>query len=278
PTGGVADAVRRFEECGIGTRPLGLVHGFHSPLVDPILDPLESAARRVTFRAPSVPLVSNVTGALADDAPTAGYWRNHARQTVRFADGMQTLASLGCNVFLEVGPGSVLIGLGRQALPDPAFVWTPSLARAKPDAQSLTEALQALYLAGVPIDWDRVHEHSRCRRVSLPTYPFERRRFWIDAVPRAVTVSPPTTSAASGRSGAHHNDRTNGAHAIPHGASITPSAARRNGAHEDAAIAPQTTPGLQDWFYRVRWVDVPLPLTERGASGIWLVLADYGGV
>src|SRR5215467_1517385 len=255
PADDIAEAVRRFEARGLGTRPLALGHGFHSSLVEPILDALETAARRVAFGVPRVPLVSNVTGALVETAPSARYLRDHARQPVRFADGLATLGSLGCDVFLEVGPGNVLTGLGRQVLTDPALVWMPSLGRAKPDAQSLADARQALYLAGVDVDWERVHTHAPRRRVALPTYPFQRHRFWIEATPRAVTVAPRPVSAGE----AHQNGKANDAHDV-----VRPVA------------VPRPSPG--EWFHRVRWVELPPPAAEPAAPGTWLVLLDRGGV
>src|SRR5215467_11214267 len=255
PADDIAEAVRRFEARGLGTRPLALGHGFHSSLVEPILDALETAARRVAFGVPRVPLVSNVTGALVETAPSARYLRDHARQPVRFADGLATLGSLGCDVFLEVGPGNVLTGLGRQVLTDPALVWMPSLGRAKPDAQSLADARQALYLAGVDVDWERVHTHAPRRRVALPTYPFQRHRFWIEATPRAVTVAPRPVSAGE----AHQNGKANDAHDV-----VRPVA------------VPRPSPG--EWFHRVRWVELPPPAAEPAAPGTWLVLPDRGGV
>lgn len=266
PAEAVADAVRRFEERGVGTRPLAMSHGFHSSLVEPILDALEAAAARVAFSPPRIPLVSNVTGALSEAAPTARYWRDHARQTVRFADGMRTLAGLGCDVFLEVGPGGVLTGLGRQVLPDAALVWTPSLARGKADAQSLSEALQALYVGGVAVDWDRVHAHAGRRRVPLPTYPFERRRFWIDAAPRAVTIASSVPTPA------------NGARALPLGASIPLAELRTIGLRDAVAPAPGARPAPREWFHRVQWVEIPPPPPAPAEPGTWLVLADHGGV
>ena len=276
PPDEVADAVRRFEARGIGTRPLNLGHGFHSSLVEPILDALEGAAGRVQFGPPRVPIVSNVTGTRLVEAPSARYWRDHARQPVRFADGMRTLATLGCDAFLEIGGGGVLIALGRQTLTDAALTWTPSLARGKSDAQTLTEALCALYLAGADIDWGQLHAPGRPRRVSLPTYPFERRRFWIDGSPRPVTITaasaPPTTAAVPVR-----HDTANGARRLVLGASLPAAELRSIGAHDVVAGARRNGAARRDWFYRVRWVDRP-PSAGRGTPGTWLILADAGGV
>jgi acyl transferase domain-containing protein/surfactin synthase thioesterase subunit/acyl carrier protein len=276
PLDEVTEAIRRFEARGIAMRPLTLGHGFHSSLVDPILDALEAAAGRVPFAPPRVPIVSNVTGMRVEAAPSARYWRDHARHPVRFAEGIQTLAMLGCDAFLEIGGGGVLVALGRQTLTDPALTWTPSLGRGKSDAQSLTEALRSLYLAGADIDWEQVHAPARPRRISLPTYPFERHRFWVDGSPRAVTIAaataPPTVGADTPRHDAADRPRP-----LLLGASLPVAELRAVAANDVGAAAPRNGARDRDWFYGVRWVEAP-HLTGRATPGTWLVLADAGGV
>ncbi|MBJ6760429.1 polyketide synthase dehydratase domain-containing protein [Myxococcaceae bacterium JPH2] len=164
---------------GIDFKELVVSHAFHSALMDPILDTLETIAAEIRFTKPSIPVVSNVTGALMEDAPTARYWRDHARGAVRFANGMQTLRDAGHTLFLEVGPGSSLLGLGRQCVPDESAQWLPSLSRQKGDWDVLSESLRALYVSGYTVDWRGFDQPYARRRLPLPTYPFQRKRYWV---------------------------------------------------------------------------------------------------
>lgn len=172
---------------GIASKPLAVSHAFHSPLMDPILEAFERAASRIRYNAPHTPLISNVTGKPLDEVPDARYWREHLRRTVRFADGVRALGELGCEVFLEMGPGTGLLGLGRQTLPSAMALWLPSLGRDKHDWQTALEALQQLYLGGFAIDWQKVHHGQECGRVPLPTYPFQRKSYWLEGAPRSGT-------------------------------------------------------------------------------------------
>ena len=193
--------VATLTDAGVETRPLAVSHAFHSPLMDPMLDEFERLAEQVTYAPPRLRLLSNVTGAVDPDAGTsARYWRRHVREPVRFADGMTTLGQEGCEVFLEIGPQPTLLGMGRQCLPDTTGdertrAWVPSLRRGRSDRGQLLHALGELHVQGVPVDWSAVHRDRRGRRVALPTYPFERDRFWVaqDASQMETTVVSSTT-------------------------------------------------------------------------------------
>ncbi len=174
---------------GIETRPLSVSHAFHSPLMDPILDEWEALARSVAFRPPAVPLLSNLTGAALAAAPDAAYWRRHLREPVRFADGVQAAAALGCDTFLEIGPHPALMAAGRAALP-PAAAWLPSLRRGQSDWTTLLDTLGALWVAGAPVDWPAVEDGAPRARADAPTYPFQRERYWFAAPERARPAEP----------------------------------------------------------------------------------------
>jgi acyl transferase domain-containing protein/surfactin synthase thioesterase subunit/acyl carrier protein len=191
----VAEVLAVLRNRNIACETLTVSHAFHSALVDPVLDRLEEAARGITQREPTLTLISNLTGGPLAGPPEAGYWRDHARCPVRFADGIRTLHQLGYRLFLEVGPGSALLGMGRQCLPDSETAWLPSLSSRKHDWQVMLESLRALYLEGGTIDWSRVHEGAGRRRVSLPTYPFQRKRYWLDR----ITTSETDDATARGR-------------------------------------------------------------------------------
>ncbi len=160
-------AVARLEAAGLTVRPMQVSHAFHSPLMDPILDEFEAAARRVRARPPQIPILSNLTGPLLQEAPDAGYWRRHVREAVQFNAGMQALGQAGCRVFVEMGPKPTLIGMGKralqEALPGHAALWLPSLKA--PDAAAgagkwpandwavLLESLGEYWSAGNDVDW-----------------------------------------------------------------------------------------------------------------------------
>src|SRR5262249_37182422 len=145
----------------------------------------QNVASQIKYDAPKLPLVSNVTGEVMAAAPDKIYWRRHLREAVRFGDGMLALAELGCRTFIEIGPHPVLLPIAQACLGTRAksAAWAATLNRQKADVDSMTETLAALYLAGQNINWNAVHSESVCRRVPLPTYPFERKRYWIEDNP-----------------------------------------------------------------------------------------------
>ncbi len=182
----ITEILGDLERQGVGAQRLTVSHAFHSPLVDPILDAFGRIAGSVKYSRPAIPVVSNVTGAVAgpDEVTTPGYWQRHVRAAVRFADGVRAIAAEKVQVFVEIGPGATLLGLGRRTLGDAGFAWISSLRRNQDDIGQVTEALARLHVENVTIDWGALHRQSAPRRVVLPTYPFERTRHWIAAAER----------------------------------------------------------------------------------------------
>jgi acyl transferase domain-containing protein len=179
---------------GVTTRRLAVSHAFHSPLMAPMLEPFGAAAARVRFRTPELPLVSNVTGTTLAGAPDAAYWVAHVSAPVRFADGLATLVRQhGSTALLELGPRPTLLGLGRAVLPDHAGPWLASLRPDRPDWVQMLESLGTLALAGSPVDWHGYDRPYLRRKTALPTYPFQRQRFWPDM----LRVTGPATDAPS---------------------------------------------------------------------------------
>nr|MDQ2693986.1 SDR family NAD(P)-dependent oxidoreductase [Pseudomonadota bacterium] len=175
---------------GVRTTPLRVSHAFHSPLMDPVLADFESVAQQIDYAPPQVPIISNVTGAaIGEEIAAPAYWRRHLRQPVRFAAGMVALAGRGCNAFVEIGPQPTLLGLGRQCLTDDAL-WLPSLRQGRDNWQTLLDSLAALYIHGAAVDWAGFDRDYRRRRVALPAYPFQRRRYWLDP-PRSEAPREP---------------------------------------------------------------------------------------
>ncbi|MFM9556273.1 SDR family NAD(P)-dependent oxidoreductase, partial [Streptomyces caniscabiei] len=190
-----AEAVaERLRAQGRKTTRLTVSHAFHSPHMDDVLDEFHEAISGLTFRAPAIPVVSNLTGALADerDLTTPGYWVRHIRQTVRFADGIRGLEAEGVTTFVEVGPDSVLSALTHDSLQDPDAATAVSvLRRGRPEPQSLLTALATAFVHGAEVDWGALYEAHGPRRVDLPTYAFQRRHHWFDTTARAGTAHTP---------------------------------------------------------------------------------------
>jgi candicidin polyketide synthase FscE len=183
---GLAAAVQAIaallESEGVKTKALQVSHGFHSPLMEPIVAEFAQIAQQVNYSLPRLKLVSNVTGQIAtQEIATPEYWCQHILSPVNFAAGMQSLYQQDCQVFLECGAKPILLGMGRQCLPENIGVWLPSLRPGQADWQQLLNSLGELYVRGVKIDWQRFdQDYSQRKKVILPTYPFQRQRYWVD--------------------------------------------------------------------------------------------------
>ena len=174
----VADVLSRCEAEEIKTRPLLVAHAAHSRLMEPAIERFRAVAQRITYSAPKIPLIGNATGRrLTAGEIDAEYWCRHMRRPVLFEAGMRAMADAGCKTFLEIGPSPVLTSLGKETL-DADTVWIPSLRRGRPDWEQLYESLAELWMRGYPVDFAAVDEGHGRRRTTLPTYPFQRKRFW----------------------------------------------------------------------------------------------------
>lgn len=171
-----------LEQRGVRARWLTVSHAFHSPLMEPALKEFERIASGVSFAAPRLELVSNLTGEIfkPGQVPDVAYWSRQLRETVRFSAGMNSLRETGSQVFVEIGPSATLLGMGRRCLPEGAGQWFPSLRKGQSEWRQILKSLGSLYLQGVVVDWAGFdQDYSRCS-LSLPTYPFQRERYWID--------------------------------------------------------------------------------------------------
>ncbi|GAB2825483.1 hypothetical protein GCM10022221_24460 [Actinocorallia aurea] len=182
---GDADAVsalaRRWKADGRRARPLRVSHAFHSARTEPALAEFRAVAAALDFREPRIPIVSNVTGRIATGMADPEYWVRHIRAAVRFHDGVRTARDLGVTALLELGPDATLTALARESTDVPVIV--PALRKDRPEAGSFLAALAELHVAGVAVDWAAVHGDGP--RADLPTYPFQRERFWLTAEPAA---------------------------------------------------------------------------------------------
>ncbi|WP_367136889.1 SDR family NAD(P)-dependent oxidoreductase [Saccharothrix sp. HUAS TT1] len=175
--GAVEEVVAAWRQRGRKTKRLPVSHAFHSPHMDDVLDEFRAAIAGLDFRPPRVPLVSNVTGALADDRVLSpDYWARHVREAVRFLDGVRLLAAEGVTEYVELGPDGVLTALAREAVDVGSA--TPVLRAGRPEADTVLTAVATLHTRGVEVDWAAVFPGAR--RVELPTYAFTRHRHWLE--------------------------------------------------------------------------------------------------
>ncbi|WP_254712029.1 acyltransferase domain-containing protein, partial [Streptomyces sp. TRM64462] len=200
---GEEDAVlavaEKVKTAGHRTKRLTVSHAFHSPLMDPMLDAFRAVVEGLEFRAPAIPVVSNVSGALAgDDLLTPDYWVRHVREAVRFSDGVRTLAGLGATTFLEIGPDAVLTAMARETLDaeggsgESAAV-VPVQRRKQDEVRVAAAALGTLHVRGVRTDRHALHGPGAAgqpsHHVKLPTYAFQRERFWLEAAAPSGNVT-----------------------------------------------------------------------------------------
>jgi amino acid adenylation domain-containing protein len=185
---GPEGAVRAFEKEMKGKKllctPLESTHGIHSQMMDPILKSFEKEMCKIALKPPQIPYISTVTGhwIRIEDAQSPAYWAKQLRAAVRFAEGMQTLLKDVNTIFLEVGPGRDISALVNREIDDRSLHHVVSLVRHPkkeiPDEFYLPDKIGLLWLYGVDIDWEAYYSGEKRNRISLPTYPFERQRFW----------------------------------------------------------------------------------------------------
>nr|VFK36790.1 MAG: Acyl transferase domain-containing protein [Candidatus Kentron sp. SD]VFK40418.1 MAG: Acyl transferase domain-containing protein [Candidatus Kentron sp. SD] len=166
----------------IKAKSLSVSHAFHSRMMGPMLDEFGKIAQSVIYERPLIPLCSNVTGKIITDEVTGpDYWVRHIREPVRFAAGMETLREEGFDAFLEIGPKPALLGMARQCLPDDAAAtWLPSLRQDQEDWRQLLQTLGEWYVRGGAVDWAGFDQDYPRHKVVLPTYPFQRQRYWFE--------------------------------------------------------------------------------------------------
>ncbi|WUC40191.1 type I polyketide synthase (plasmid) [Streptomyces sp. NBC_00557] len=173
----------RLAEQGRKTKRLRVSHAFHSPLMEPMLTEFRRVAQVMTYRAPRIPVVSNVTGRLAtaEQLCSPEYWVEHVREAVRFADGVRFLEEAGVTGFFELGPDAVLSAMGQECVSGRGATFVPALRRDRDERRELLSAVALLHTSGVAVDFGACYEGLGARRVQLPTYAFQRRHFWLNA-------------------------------------------------------------------------------------------------
>ncbi|MFE0020901.1 type I polyketide synthase [Amycolatopsis sp. NPDC059021] len=250
-------------------RRLRVSHAFHSERMDPVIEELTRIAGRLEFSAPKILWAGALTGEPIE-APYAGYWPEQARQAVRFADAVETLAAEGVTVFLEIGPDGTLSSMGSAVHPDGVFV--PVLRTDVPAGTAVVTALARAHVHGVGVDWTSVLSG---RKVGLPTYAFQHRRFWPQRPEAALPAAGNTGTAGEARfwAAVERGDLSGITDTLAVDADrplreVLPALASwRLRERDDAAVA--------DWRYRVTWEPVADPARAE-LSGTWVVVADPG--
>ncbi|GDY42852.1 hypothetical protein SANT12839_037340 [Streptomyces antimycoticus] len=248
-----------FEAQGRKTKRLTVSHAFHSPRMDGMLDAFREVAEGLTYEAPRIPIVSNLTGELvsAEEITTADFWVRHVREAVRFLDGIRTLEAQGVTTLVELGPDGVLTAMAQECVTGGNAAFVSALRKDRPEAEALTTAVARAYVRGVAPDWAAYFAGTRTHRVDLPTYAFQHRRYWPE--------EPVASLAAAGVDGWRYQ--------VAWKPLSLGSAARLSGVWLVAAPAEDSAAAT--------WTDgVVRTLTERGAEVRRLDLAaeDRAGI
>ena len=192
-----------WQEQGAKTKRLAVSHAFHSPLIEPMSEAFAEVAGELSYSEPQIPIVSNLTGEIltAQQATDPAYWVSHLRAPVRFADGVGALAAQGTTALIELGPDPVLTAMAGECLATeerpPALV--PTLREGRPEPEAAILALGSAHAAGAKVEWQRFFEGTGAKRVALPTYPFQRKRYWL-----AAETGGNSDPSASGQVAADH--------------------------------------------------------------------------
>ena len=195
----IAEQEELLSKRGYLCRRLHTSHAFHSGMMDSIIEPFVELVKTVKLNPPKLPFISNLTGTwiTAEQATDAQYWSRHLRETVRFDAGIRELLKIQNSILLEVGPGRTLTTLTKSHLHNTGARGLHSLPGPQgqtSELHTMLDAAGALWLAGRQLDWAGFSTGRRQQRIPLPTYPFERKRYWIDSQPEDQKTSGPGTS------------------------------------------------------------------------------------
>ncbi|MDG4838655.1 SDR family NAD(P)-dependent oxidoreductase [Micromonospora sp. WMMD967] len=260
---GAADAVEAVAAHFAKSKRLTVSHAFHSVLMEPMLAEFASVAETLTYAPPRIPIISNVTGQVAE-TPDAAYWVRHVREAVRFADGITTLEGLGVATFVEIGPDGVLSAMGADCVTDAVFVPLQRSDRDQPTA--LRAGLAQLHVRGIAVDWVAVHPGAR--RVELPTYAFQRQHYWPGSISWALPAAASDDADLWDRIERADLAGIGAELALPTDATL-PAVVQALSVWRRQARRSSTIDG---WRYGVRW----RPLSSTGTptlTGTWLLVS-----
>jgi acyl transferase domain-containing protein/acyl carrier protein len=238
----------RLKEKNLECRRLHTSHAFHSPMMDPILKPFEQAVKEISLNKPQLPYISNVSGQwiTVEEAMSPGYWTAHLRRTVRFRDGLGLLLDDPHSIFLELGPGRSLATFVKKHNDKKDEHIILNLVKHpkedNPDDGYLLSKIGQLWLYGVNIDWRGFYSHEKRRRVPLPTYPFERQRYWLEGLSKPIKEEMKSK--------------------------------------ESQKTQMQKKADIAEWFYVPSWKRSPVSPSQRepGKPLNWLIFTDQPGM
>ncbi len=284
----IAGITQELEDQGYKTKALEVSQAFHSPLMDPILQQFEHVAQQIEYAEPEIPLVSNVTGQLIEaDIASAQYWVKHVRQPVQFAQGMATLQQQEVEIYLEIGPKPVLLGMGRQCLVEDQSLWLPSLRQGRSDWEQMLDSLAQLHISGVKINWQGFdRDYPRHKVTSLPTYPFQRQRYWVESPPPHQTATVQTEIVNlldQSHIQALIDCIAQSDHFTAEQLETIHRAFEQLTHHHQLqlqALRPATIESPHQWLYHPSWQLVAQTSDLRTAdlNGHWLIFADQNGI
>ena len=197
----IDNITKKLESLKIKTQLLNVTHAFHSSLMQSIIEEFEKVAKTINYSLPQIPIISNLTGELANE-PVANpqYWTDHILEPVQFAKSIKFL-DRQVNIFLEIGTKPTLIGMAQSILSDKLFLH--SLNSKQNDWLQILETLSQLYIAGVDINWLEVTKNYNGQKISLPSYPFQRQRYWFD-IPKEITIAQSKNKTISDTESGNH--------------------------------------------------------------------------
>ncbi|MDZ8184143.1 MAG: type I polyketide synthase [Nostoc sp. ChiSLP02] len=277
----ISEICSQLASMGIKTKPLQVSHAFHSPLMQPMLADFMQVANSIKFAAPKLKLISNLTGELAtQEIATPEYWCRHILSPVEFAASIATLEQQKVAAYVEIGPKPILLGMGRECVTKAEGLWLPSLRPGQDDWQVMLSSLAQLHCHGVAVDWqgfDAVYERMR---LHLPTYPFQRQRFWVESKSEQKTDDLVQSSIVK----LLHQGNVE---------QLTQQLASQLSADEQIYLPKLlevlvkqhhleiASPTIPDWFYQIAWQPQSRRQSEAQVPqqlGSWLILGDRGGL
>lgn len=283
----VGEVVAALIEQGLECKSLTVSHAFHSPLMAPMLSNFEQVASEVIYARPQISIVSNLTGQWAsEELATPEHWCRHVLEPVKFSEGMTTLHQEGCELFIEIGAKPILAGMGRRCVLSTSSQWLLSLHPNQDDWSQMLRSLSQLYIQGIAVDWARFDQGYGRQKVTLPTYPFQRQRYWFEKIDSKHPPSPLNASVGSPTSIAAFLEQGNTSALTE--LLLTADTFETS----EQALLPKVLDSLaqqyqeqlrsaavQDWLYEWSWEAQPRQTSiTPGQPGSWLILADRQGV